>query len=116
MLENLTMREIDDEEEDLQDPAGKPPDISDQICDAVETLLLPYEPALTPLEADKLFSTNDIISALEMHYGVPQGSADYITLSAGPKIVSILSEKGYKYANTGSLSLQWMFRKKNKCL
>jgi hypothetical protein len=111
------MREAEDIDDDH--PENEPVQdtgFNEKVCDALETLLAPYVPADDPLEADKLFSTNDIISALEMHYGVPQGSTDYITLAAGPKIVEILTTKGFKYANTGGLSLQWMFRKKGKCL
>lgn len=81
------------------------------IEDALTTLLSPYLPAEDMRTADKLFTTNELIQALELHYGVPQGSTDYFTGNAGIRIVKQLQHMGFRCANTGDLQLQWLMKK-----
>ena len=90
-----------------EEDKDKPP-----IEDAVTILMAPYVPAQTEMDADKTFTTNEIIAALEMHYGVPQGDVSYVTNDAGVRVIKKLTEMGFRYANTGDLQLQWLLKKK----
>ncbi len=103
---------MEDETDDLQGNPKEELTLYDKLDDAVRTLLAPYEPADSEGDCDKRFSTNDIIAAIEMHYGIPQGSTDFVNLIAGPKIVEILTALGFKYVNTGGLQLEWVFKLK----
>lgn len=92
------------------------PEISEKeklLFDALDVMLMPYEPSQDVAGA-KLFSTNDIIQALELHYGVPQGDTNFYSLVPGQKIVERMKELGFSYANTGGLRLEWVLMPKNK--
>ena len=94
--------------EDDDNPQDDFPDISDVVV----VLLEPYIPAKSEKESDIQFSTNEIIAALELHYGVPQGNPDYYTKNAGVIVVSKLKEMGFIFINTGGLQLQWLMKKR----
>ena len=87
-------------------------DIDLPIEDAVKKLLAPYIPVEDPKDADVYFTTKEIITALEEHYGVPQGDNSFITLDAGQRVMDKLVSLGYSYINTGGLTLQWIMKKK----
>lgn len=106
----MTTQKNHDIEDD--DPNDQPDEIP--ITDALTQLLDPYEPVKLEKEADKQFTTKEIIAALEMHYGVPQGDTDFTTLNAGKLIVDELNRRGFIYVNTGDLQLQWLMKKKVK--
>ena len=81
--------------------------------DTLRKLLAPYEPATDMKEADKLFTTNEIISALELHYGIPQGDPERGGIDGG-KLVEWMTKLGYTCGNIGDLQLQWLLKKKLK--
>ncbi len=94
----------------------KPEQIDPQeqiLNDAIDILLLPYEPVDHEIDADTHFTTAEIIGAVERHYGVPQGSTDFHTMDAGLKVVQKLQQMGYKFINTGGLQLQWIMARRN---
>jgi hypothetical protein len=97
-----------DELPEEEDPVSSPP-----IEEAVEILLAPYLPCSDYKDCDKKFSTNEIISALEIHYGVPQGNLDFHTPDAGLRVIAKLKMLGYQYINAGELNLMWMFKRKS---
>lgn len=84
----------------------------EKIADAIDILLAPYLPAESELLSDKLFSTNEIIAAIEMHYGVPQGDPSFNTPDAGMRVVKKLNDLGFTYVNRGGLQLEWIMKKK----
>lgn len=95
-----------------EDNDDKPLLSADKINDCIDILLMPYVPAANEDEATKLFTTNEIISAIERHYGVPQGDPSFNTPDAGLKVVNKLKGLGYSYTNRGNMELEWMMKKK----
>jgi hypothetical protein len=105
MLENI--EEDHDQEDDEAPVPGEIP-----IEDALSILLDPYVPAMDRTEADAYYTTSEIIKSLEEHYSVPQGSGDFVTITAGAKVVEELKRRGFKYVNTGGLQLEWMMKRR----
>lgn len=90
----------------------QPEDFIARVDDAIIILLEPYEAVTDRKDADKLFTTNEIIQALETHYGWPQGDSSFITPNAGKIVMDKLKSLGFTYINTGDLQLQWMMKKR----
>jgi hypothetical protein len=109
---------IDEEDEDFDENIGEkesdPEEIPQEINfhNTLSVLLSPYEPAVNELEADELWSTMQIISSLEKHYGICQGDPDIAAIS-GPKLVDALLALGYKVCNSGGTELSWMVKNKS---
>jgi hypothetical protein len=108
---------IDEDEEDIDSDIDPKDPEQEQIPQEINfhntlaVLLAPYEPALNELETDELWSTMQIISSLEKHYGICQGDPDISAIS-GPKLVDALLDLGYKVCNSGGTELSWMVKKK----
>jgi hypothetical protein len=81
------------------------------LTKSLDSLLGPYEPVEKERDADVQWSTNEMVAALEMHYGYPQGEADAGVID-GKELVEALGDKGFIAVNTGGLNLQWLMRKK----
>jgi hypothetical protein len=95
---------------DVKPQSKEPPSID--FYESLMQLLAIYEPADTEEKSDKQFTTPEIVQALEQHYNVPQGDAD-VTGIDGEQLVDYLEALGYKFVNTGGLSLQWLMKKKS---
>lgn len=80
--------------------------------DAIDILMKAYEPVTDPKEAEIYFSTNEIIQAIEEHYGLPQGDPAFHQPIAGTKVVQKLGRLGFVYINPGRLQLQWIMKKR----
>jgi hypothetical protein len=85
--------------------------------DFVPTLrnfLLPYEPAAGIKEADKFFTTNEILARLEMHLGMIRRSDPFGIENGinGVQVVTEISALGFKAANVGGC-MQWLMKKKS---
>jgi hypothetical protein len=78
---------------------------------AVRKLLSPYTPAATEKEADKYFTTQEIISAIEQHYGISQSDPE-AQLINGVELVNVLEELNYRSANISGLEMQWLMKRK----
>jgi hypothetical protein len=78
--------------------------------DALRKLLSIYEPAAES-EAEKYFSTSEIVAALEQHFGYEQGDPE-VRFVDGKLLVEQLHGLGYDTVNIGGLGLQWMMKKK----
>ena len=91
-----------------QPPAEQP---TLDFTHALDAMLELYQPANFAGEADKHFTTPEIIQAIETHYGIPQGDPE-LSLVNGYWLVEELSRRGYKYVNTGGLQLSWILKKK----
>lgn len=102
------MRKTDDDDIDEKDE----PNPYEKLQDAVAILMAPYDPVEDIKESDTFYSTNEIIQAIEEHYGVPQGDASFTTPDAGYRVVTKMIELGFKYINSGKLQLTWIMRKK----
>ncbi len=96
----------------VRPPDGATPEQIDFYA-SIRDLLEPYEPANTLKESTDQFSTAEIMSALERHYGVPQGDPDHTAID-GKAIVDYLKENGWKCLNTGGLQLEWIMVKKKQ--
>lgn len=81
------------------------------LMKSLDSLLAPYDPVKNERDSDVQWSTNEIISALEMHYGYSQGDGDENVID-GKELVEALTEKGFFAVNTGGLNLQWLMKKK----
>lgn len=90
------------------------PDAPRQIefYESLLELLKPYQPVDNERDSDLQYSTNELIQALEQHYGVPQGDPDVTGIDT-EKLVDYMKALGYVCVNTGGLQLQWLLRKKN---
>lgn len=115
----IPLKHIEDDEDDELDQeldakeseeAEVPQEIN--FHNTLAVLLSPYQPALNELEADELWSTMQIISSLEKHYGICQGDPDIAAIS-GPKLVDALLALGYKACNSGGTELSWMVKNKS---
>jgi hypothetical protein len=88
------------------------PNPYEKIQDAVEILMAPYTPIEDMSDNYVSYTTNEIIQAIEEHYGVPQGDASFTTANAGYLVVNRMTELGFKCINSGKLQLTWIMRKK----
>ena len=75
-------------------------------------LLKPFSPAEDQTESEKDFTTGELINAIEMHLGIPQGDPDRPCID-GALVVDYMKSLGYKCVNTGDLQLQWLVKKRN---
>jgi hypothetical protein len=105
----MTTRKFPPENQDDEIPEI-PEDLQPDFYDTLRLLLKPYQPADTIEESNKQFSTMEIIQALELHYGIPQGNPNARGVP-GEKVVEFMTEMGYKCINTGTLQLEWLLKK-----
>lgn len=91
----------------------KPPDgASERMIEffaSLRELLEPYVPAKTITESTHQFSTNELLQALEMHYGLAQGDVDSFGIG-GEALVDYLKANGWVAKNTGGLQLEWLMK------
>jgi hypothetical protein len=103
MFRNTIQEEETDRKETSEDLA---------VYDTLRVLLQPYQSTTKESESDKHFSTQEIINALEQHYGVLQGDPECGGIVNGEKIIEWMTKLGYTYANIGDLQLVWLMKKK----
>lgn len=92
------------------DPAEQSPEELGYF-DSLRIMMAPYEPVDKEGDSDKQFSTAEIISALEQHYGIPQGNTDF-SLITGDKIVEFMTKLEFICINCGVLELKWIMKRK----
>lgn len=83
--------------------------------ETLRSILEPYRPASSELDADKLYTSAEIIKAIELHHGVPQGLMGKMGIKefVQPEdFVRVMSHCGYYPVNTGGLGLMWALKNK----
>lgn len=84
-----------------------------EFVKVLDDLLLPYKPVGLEKDSDIQWTTNEIIQAIEMHYGAPQGDPGSIAID-GIKLVDELKKRGFIAVNTGGLQLQWLMKNSDR--
>jgi hypothetical protein len=107
----MTLRKMPTDDLREEEIPDIPEDDRFEFYDTLRLLLNPYQPADSIEESNKQFSTMEIIQALELHYGIPQGNPNAFGIP-GEKVVEHMQEMGYKCINTGNLQLEWLLKKK----
>jgi hypothetical protein len=80
--------------------------------DALRRLLSSYEPAAERSEATDFFTTNEIVSAIEEHYGILKGISDAGPWVDGQQLLDEMQALGFRAENTGGLQMQWLLKRK----
>ncbi len=81
----------------------------------LKQMLEPYEPVARVTDADKWFTTAEIMSQLEQHFSIPQSDAKkagMASMMSGEDLVTALSGLGFTTHNMGGLGLHWLMKKK----
>lgn len=75
--------------------------------------LEPYAPAASDAEADKYLSSPEIIAAIELHHGNPQGLQQGLAVNfvEPADFVRAMRYLGYRSTNSGNGQLQWLLKK-----
>lgn len=82
--------------------------------EALHQLLAPYQPARSQADADTWYTTPDIISQLEQHFGVPGSDPMYQSSRPfeGAEVVQELEAMGYRAVNISGMGLHWLLARK----
>lgn len=83
--------------------------------ETLKAILEPYRPADDEATADKTFTSAEIIQAIEVHHGVPQGpvAKGDVTQWVEPEdFTRAMKYCGYKAVNVGGLGLVWVMKRK----
>lgn len=82
--------------------------------ETLRTILEPYKPAHNEADADKYFTSREIISSIEQHHGVPQGpiGKEIQTLVYTTDFVRAMKYLGYQSANAGGVKIHWLLKRK----
>lgn len=80
----------------------------------LRNFLSAYTPAAAVKEADKFFTTHEIIAKVESHLGMVRRSDPFGIDNGinGLEVVTEISALGFKAANVGGC-MQWLMKKKN---
>jgi hypothetical protein len=108
-----------DKREDDDDRDDEPKLIPVKDLPWYETLrimLEPYEPLKANEEADKTFTSAEIISFIEQHHGVPQGpiGKEIREFVYADDFVRAMRYLGFYEVNAGDLQLHWVMRRKKR--
>jgi hypothetical protein len=76
---------------------------------ALRRLLLPYTPVGSLKEADRCFSTAEIVARIEEYFGISQSDPEK-ELIYGPDLVTEMHALGFIEANVSG-QLQWLMKK-----
>ncbi len=81
--------------------------------ESLQIFLEPYRPAADAIQADKTFTSNEIIQAIESHHGVPQGivGKEIYVFCEFDDFVQAMRYLGFKEANTSGSQLEWLMLK-----
>lgn len=81
--------------------------------ESLRIFLEPYRAASSPAEADKTFSSAEIIKAIEQHHGIPQGVVGKTIYEwiLPDDFVRAMRYLGYQEKNTGADQLEWLMKK-----
>lgn len=103
-----------DSDEDIEKEPVPVPQL--EWYETLRHILEPYEPAKNETQADKHFTSAEIISSIEQHHGVPQGviGKEIHQLVLPGDFVRAMRYLGYQEANAGGISLLWILKKKKK--
>jgi hypothetical protein len=98
---------------DMDDDSESPGKNEIDFVPTLRNFLLPYEPAASIKEADKFFTTNEILAKLEMHLGMIRRSDPFGIENGinGLEVVTEISALGFKAANVGGC-MQWLMKKR----
>jgi hypothetical protein len=81
----------------------------------LRTILEPYMPVDDEKNADKTFTSAEIIKSIEEHHGVPQGpvaKGDVEKYVYPDDFTRAMTYCGFKAVNSGGLGLVWLMKKK----
>ncbi len=83
--------------------------------ESLRIVLEPYQTVKSDADADKFFTSAEIISSIEQHHGVPQGVVGgHVSSWIMPEdFVRAMRYLGYYEKNAGGVQLQWLMKKKN---
>jgi len=68
--------------------------VQEVLLQSLDNLLAPYTPTAEERDSDIQWSTNEIIAALETHYGLPQGDPQASIIQA-QRLVEMMTERGF---------------------
>jgi hypothetical protein len=91
---------------DAQDPEKGDLDFQDTL----RSFLSPYQAVANKNEADKFFTTAELVTKLQIHYGLSTSDPEERTIY-GPDLVTEMHALGFTSANIGG-QLFWIMKKK----
>lgn len=82
-----------------------------EFKDTLRHMLRIYQPVEDERDSDYQFTTQELVKAIEIHFGIPQGEETTPRFDA-QDLVDYMYELGYTCVNTGGLQMQWLMKKK----
>jgi hypothetical protein len=104
--------DMDDDDSFPEEPV---PVIELPYYETLREILEPYRAVNSEDQADKLFTSAEIIRAIEEHHGVPQGPMGKCGIKEWvmpDDFARAMKHLGFRAVNTGGLQLQWLLKRK----